>query len=183
MDLGKLLEEQEDGLKQTAEGLATRNREKAIAGLGATVLGMATGHPEIALLGPLVEAGLRRAFVEPANRILERQIAEARTKEEKARVLGSIAHTVEALLEESLIQVARVQHGTKDEILRAMAGMEKELADFRDQLRRQLDAKGVRAEISVTGQHNQVATGGGIAVGTATGSVFVTGQGNRVKVG
>lgn len=181
MDLGKRLAEQKDSLKQAAEGLATGNREMAIAGLGAAILGMATGHPEIALLSPLAEAGLRRAFVHPANRILERQIAEAKTEEEKDRVLRSIAQTVEMLLQESLIQVARLQHGTKDEILSAMAGMEQELAGFRDQLRRQLDAKGVRAEISVTGHHNQIATGGSIAVGgSVRDSVLITGNGNKV---
>jgi hypothetical protein len=182
MDLGKLLAEQQESLKQAAEGLAAGNREKVVAGLAAALLGVATGHPEIALLSPLAEEGLRRAFVAPANQILERQIAEARTEEEKARVLGAIAQTVEMLLEESLIQVARVQNSTKDEILRAMAGVEQGLAGFRDQLRQRLDARGVRAEISVTGHHNQVATGGGIAVGSATSSVFVAGHGNSVKV-
>jgi hypothetical protein len=186
MDLCKLLGEQKDGLKQAAEGLATRNPEKTKAGLTTALLGMATmaaGHPELAPLVPLAEAGILHAFVHPANRILERQIAEAKDEEEKRRVLGNIAQTMEVLLEDSLIRVARIQHGTKDEILRAMAGMEQELADFRDQLRRQLDASGVRVEISVTGHHNQVASGGGIAIGgSVASSVFVTGSGNSVKV-
>lgn len=172
---GELIKEQESSLGQAAEGLAERNPEKVLAALGATLLGMATGHPEIAVLSPLATVSLRRLFVSPANRILEQQAVALRVDADRAHLVAMIAQTIEALLEESLIQTVRLQSATGDAILRNIAGLEHELVALRTEYQRQLCASPPGDPITLRGDHNQLATNGGIAIGgSVSNSVLST---------
>ena len=147
MDLGELIKQHGDDLKTAAAGLAEGRREKVVGALGAIVLGIATGHPEIALLAPFIEAGARRAFALSGTQRLEKAIAVAKTEEEKAALVAQIAESIESLLGQSLIQMVRVQHQTKDEIIEALGGMRKELAEFREDFQDRLDDEGVRVDV------------------------------------
>jgi len=146
-DLGELIKQHGDDLKIAAAGLAEGKREKVVGALGAIVLGLVTGHPEIALLAPFIEEGARRAFALSGTQRLEKAIAAARTEEEKAALVAQIAESIESLLGQSLIQMVRVQHQTKDEIIEALGGMRKELADFREDFQDRLDDEGVRVDV------------------------------------
>ena len=147
MDLGELIKQHGADLKEAAAGLAEGKHEKVVAALGAIILGIATGHPEIGLLAPFIEAGARRAFANSASRCLDAAIAAAKSDEEKSEFVAQIADSIEALLGQSLIQMVHVQHHTKDEIIEALGGMCKELADFREDFQDRLDDKGVRVDV------------------------------------
>jgi hypothetical protein len=144
MDLGDFIRRQSAELKDAATGLAEGRREKLIAALGAMALGMVTGHPEIGLFAPFIEAGTRRAFGNSASRRLDAALAEAKSEEEKAVLVARIADSVEALLGQALIQMVHVQHQTKDEIIEALGGLREDLADFREDFQDRLDTEGVR---------------------------------------
>jgi hypothetical protein len=149
MDFGELIKQHGADLKEAATGLAEGNREMVFGALEAIILRIAKGHPEIGLLAPFFEAGARRAFALSATQRLEKAMAAARTEGEKATLVSQIAESVELLLGQSVIslfQMVRVQYPT-DEIIEALGGMRKELADFRDDFQKRLEDEGVRVNV------------------------------------
>jgi hypothetical protein len=146
MDLGELIKQHGAELKEAAAGLAEGKREKVVAALGTLILGMATGSPMVGLLAPFVEAGAHRAFASSASRRLDAALAAAKSEQEKTTLITQIADSIESLLGQALIQMVHVQHGMTDEIIAALGGMRKELADFRTDFQKGLDEMGVRVD-------------------------------------
>ena len=141
----------------------------ALAALGAIALGVATGHPEIAILSPFLEEGMRGAFVAPATQRLQKEVAEAKVEQDEAAQAARIVESVEALIGQALVQIVRVQHRTKDEIIDALGGVREDLADFRAEVQRGLDDEGVRVDVQ---RVENGATGVRISPG-ARGRVFI----------
>lgn len=179
MDLGELIKAHGPELKDVSSGLAEGKREKVVAALGTLVLGLVTQNPAAGLLAPFIEAGARRAFTSSASRRLDAAIAEAKTEQEKAAFVAQIADSIESLLGQSLIQMVRVQHQAKDEIVEALGGMRAELADFREDFQDRLDDEGVRVDVQ---RIRDGATGIRISEGARAriwvGEMNVTGQGS-----
>lgn len=146
-ELAALIKEQKSNLEAVGTGLVERKGEKVATAIAATVLAVVTGHPEIAVLSPFLQEGVRRAFASTATRRLEKAIAEMKAEDDKAAFAAQIAEPIEALLGQALIQMVRVQHRTKDEVLDALGGLRKEFADFREELQDRLDDEGVHIDI------------------------------------
>jgi hypothetical protein len=147
VDLGELIKQHGPELKDVSSGLTEGKREKIVAALGTLVLGLVTQNPAVGLLTPFIEAGARRAFALSGTRRLEAAIAAANTEQEKAALVAQIAESIEALLGQSLIQMVRVQHQTKDEVIEALGGVRKELADFREEFQERMEDEGVRVDV------------------------------------
>lgn len=147
MDLGDLIKQHGAELKDAAAGLAEGKREKLVAALATLVLGLATGNSAVGLLAPFIEAGTRRAFANSASRRLDAAFAAAKSEEEKADLVAQIADSIEALLGQALVQMVRVQHQAKNEIIESLGGMREDLAGFRADLQARLDEEGVRIDL------------------------------------
>jgi hypothetical protein len=178
VELGRLLKEEKTELKELATALATGNREKIGAALAALVLALAVGHPEVSLLAPFMEEGLRLAFASTGTRRLQQALADADDEEARAKFAQQIAAPVEALIGQALVQLVRVQHRTTDEVLEALGGLRDDFAGFRAEFDEQL----VRSQVRVETQHvSSGGTGLRISAGARTpiwiGEMTVTGAG------
>ena len=146
-ELSALIKEQKSNLEAIGTGLVEGKGEKVVTAIAATVLAVVTGHPEIAVLSPFLQEGVRRAFASTATRQFEKALAEMKTEDEKAAFAAQIAEPIEALIGQALIQMVRVQHKTKDEVIDALGGLRKEFADFREGLQDRLDDEGVHIDL------------------------------------
>ena len=179
MDLGDLIKQRSSELKDAASGLAEGRREKVVAALSTMLLGLVTQSPAVGLLAPFIEVGARRAFANSVSHRLDVALAEAKSEEEKSAVIGRIAEAVEALLGQALVQMVHVQHDTKDEVLEALGGLRKDLADFRDDFQDRLEDEGVRVDVQ---RIREGATGIRVSEGARAkiwvGQMTVTGSGS-----
>jgi flagellar biosynthesis component FlhA len=152
-ELATLIKEQKSNLEAVGTGLVERKGEKVVTALAAMVLAVVTGHPEILVLTPFLQEGVRKAFAATAARKLEKAIAELSAEEEKAKFAAQIAEPIEALLGQALIQMVRVQDRSKEEIIDALGGLREDLADFRQDLKDKLDDDGVHIDLVRVGEH------------------------------
>jgi len=154
VDLAKLLDLHKSDLRQLAQHLATGDRAKFVVGAAALVTTLATGNPTVALLAPFAEKAVARAFASAADKKLREELAKFEVAEERQAFVSSIADAVEALLGQAVLQIVRVEHRTKEEMLEALGGLREELGTFRDDFQRGLDAESVRIDVQ------RVLTGG-----------------------
>ena len=147
IEIAALIKENQSNLEAVGSGLVEGKGETVVTGIMSMVLAMVTGHPEIAVLAPFLQEGVRRAFASTATRQFEKALAEMKAEDEKAAFAAKIAEPIEALIGQSLIQMVKVQHRTKDEVIDALGGLRKEFADFREQLQDRLDDAGVKIDV------------------------------------
>jgi hypothetical protein len=124
VELKKLLEAHEGELKKVAEAAGSGNQEKVVDAVSTLAVSLATDNPLLGALAPLGRKGIARAFGNSVNAALTRELAALAKEEERKKFLGQIDEVVEALLGQALIQLVRSQHGIKDEVLEALAGVE-----------------------------------------------------------
>jgi hypothetical protein len=150
IELGALIKEQQEQLEEVAVGVAEGDQQKILAALVSMALGVATGHPEIAILAPLLQEWARRAFASTATARLRRAMAQseasARLQRDRNALVAQIADGVEALLGQALIQLVRSQHCAKDEIVDALGGLKDEFASFREDFQQSVDNTGIRVD-------------------------------------
>jgi hypothetical protein len=193
IELLALVKDQKSELKDVASGLAEGKREKVAAGVITLLAGLVTGHPEVGALAPFAQEAVRLACAASATRRLQKVVAAAEAEDSRARAYGDtsppaggdsaliaqIAEAVEALVGQALIQLVRVEHATKDELVEALGGVREDLADFRADFQRELVDREVRVDV----QHvREGATGLRISDGArarlSVGEMTVTGPGS-----
>jgi hypothetical protein len=125
-EIRELLEPHKAAIQEAGKGLLARNTETVTKSLVGLAVGVATSNPTLGVLGSEVVAKL---FASTATKRLEKAIAEAETEERRQAFIGDVAAPIEALLGEFLIQLVRVQHNVKDELIAALGGRA-ELADY-----------------------------------------------------
>lgn len=145
-DLGALLEPHKTTLENIATSLAAGDSAKTAGSIAALVGALATGHPEIAILTPFAQSAVAKAFGNSADAMLRRELAAMVAEEEKQKLAAQIAEPIEALIGQALIQLVRVQHNVKDEVLAALGGVREDLAAFREQFARDLSAFDLRLD-------------------------------------
>ncbi|MGK3974141.1 hypothetical protein WMF38_20765 [Sorangium sp. So ce118] len=156
-DLGALLGPHKNTLKDMAQSLATGDHAKLAASAAVLVGAVATGHPEVALLAPFAEKAIAAAFGRSADAMLRREFAAMEKEEERQRFVADLAEPVEALVGQAVIQLVRVQHNVKDEVLEALGGVREDLAGFRDAFAKELGSATVKVDV-------QAVKGGAVGV-------------------
>lgn len=147
VDLAKLLEAHKSELHQLAQHLVAGDRAKFVTAAATFVGALATGNPAVVALAPFAEKAIARAFANAADIRLRDELAKLNTEEEKKAFADSIVDAIEALLGQAVLQLVRVEHRTKEELLEALGGMREELATFRDKFQQGLDAEAVRIDV------------------------------------
>ena len=140
-DLGALLEPHKKTLESISQSLAAGDQAKTAGSLATLVAALATGHPEIAILAPFAQSAVARAFGNSADAMLRRELDTMVADEAKAAFAAQIAEPIEALIGQALIQLVRVQHNVKDELLKALGGVREELSTFREQFKAESGAQ------------------------------------------
>jgi aminopeptidase N len=132
-ELGALLEAHKSTLKELAQSLVSNDGAKT-AGLAATlVMALATGHPEVAILAPLAQRAIAKAFGNSANATLRKELAAIQAEEAKRAFAAQIGEPIEVLIGQALVQLIRAQHNIKDEVLNVLGGVREDLSGFRKQ--------------------------------------------------
>lgn len=147
VDLAKLLEPHKTELRQLAQHLVAGERPKFVAGVAALVGTLATGNPAVAALAPFAEKAVSRAFASAADVRLHEEIVKLDADNKERALVASIADAVEVLLGQALLQLVRVEHRVKDEVINALGGLREELSTFREEFQRGLDAEAVRVDM------------------------------------
>ena len=98
-------------------------------------------------LGALLEP--HKSTLNSADAMLRRELAAMEKDEERQRFAAQIAEPVEALIGQALIQLVRVQHNVKDEVLEALGGLRGDLATFREEFAKELGGATVKVEVQV----------------------------------
>lgn len=134
IELAELLQQNQNQLETLGRQLIAGNKEACIGTLVGLVTGVASGSP---MLGAFATAGVKRAFAKTATKRLlaEYNAYEKEKEQEKARerFVGDLSSAVETLLGQSVLQLVRVQHNIKDEVLQALGGVRDDLRDFRNE--------------------------------------------------
>jgi hypothetical protein len=142
IDLEKLLEPQSKRIESLAEAIAKGDRDKVVDGAASLAVALATGNPLLGALAPLARKGVAKAFGNAADEMFARELAKMETEEERKDFLNQIDDVVAALVGQTLIQLVRVQHKVKDEILVALGGLREDFEAFRADIETQLKAHG-----------------------------------------
>jgi serine/threonine protein phosphatase PrpC len=166
VDLEKLLEPHQKTLKEMGQQLAAGQHEKFIANAATLVGVLATGSPHVALLAPFAEKAVAGAFASAADKRLQREIEAMEREDDRKAFVAQIGDAVQALLDQAIVQIVRVQHNVKDEL---RARLREDLADFRGAFQQGLGDHMVRLDEQVV---RDGATG--VRVGpNATKRVFI----------
>jgi hypothetical protein len=171
-DLGTLLEPHKSTLKDMADSLSSGDHAKFIACAAGLVGVLATGNPHVALLAPFARKAVAKAFGNAADEMFKRELAAMEAEEDRRKFVEQIGEAVEALLGQALIQLVRVQHNVKDEVLEQLGGVRADLAAFREQFAAGLGGETARLD-------RQVVESGGIGVrvrATTTKRVWIAYQ-------
>lgn len=171
-ELKTLLEPHKSTLGEMAKALASADHTKFVTYTAALVTAIATANPHIALLAPLAEKGIAKAFSNSADAMLRRELAALEQEEKQRAFLAQIDDVVATLVGQAIVQLARVQLHAKDEVLDALGGMREDLAWFRERFEAEMGGATVRLDIQM------VRNGGtGIRVGADTRKcVFIARQ-------
>jgi hypothetical protein len=145
-DLGTLLEPHKSTLKDMGQSLSSGDHAKFAESAAGLVAVLATGNPQVALLAPFARKAVAKAFGNAADGMFKRELAAMEAEEDRQKFVGQIGEAVEALIGQALIQLVRVQHNVKDEVLDALGGMRAELAGFREQFAAGLGGETVRVD-------------------------------------
>jgi hypothetical protein len=145
-ELGALLEPHKNTLKEIAQGIASGNGIKVASAAATLVAALASGHPEVMLLAPFAEQAIAKAFGRSADAMLGRELAALEAVEDRQKFAAQIAEPIEALIGQALIQLARIQHRTTDEVLENLGGLRDDLAAFREQFTQELDNTAVKVD-------------------------------------
>jgi hypothetical protein len=97
--LERLLEERKEDITAIGKNLLAGKKEDVLGGLAGILMTIASGVP---LLGKLVSAGTAKALAEPANEILEKQIAQWKAEQDQQRLADGVATAVAAVVAETL---------------------------------------------------------------------------------
>jgi len=162
-DLGALLEPHKSTLKDMATSLAAGDHAKLAASAAVLVGALATGSPQVALLAPFAEKAFAKAFGNSADAMLRRELAAMEKEEDRQRFVAQLAEPVEALIGQALIQLVRVQHNVKEEVLEALGGVRSDMAGFREEFAKELGSHEVRVDLAE-------GEGGGVGVRVAAGA-------------
>lgn len=147
VDLAKLLEPHKSELRGLAQQLAAGDRAKFIANAATLATTLATGNPAVMLLAPFAEKAVACAFASAADKRLQEELAKFKIEEERQAFVDSIADATETLLGQAMLQMIRVQHRTKEDIIDALGGLREELQTFREDFQRGLDSESVRIDV------------------------------------
>lgn len=147
VDLIEKIKQHSGELLEISTGLAHRDKAKVAAGV-TSLLVAAAGHPELAgLLSPFVHAGVQRAFVNTATTRLISAAAKYEQIDEQNAFISRIAESIEVLIGQSLIQLVRTQHQTKDAVVDALGGLRTDLQQFRSDFEQRVAESDIRIEI------------------------------------
>jgi hypothetical protein len=80
--------------------------------------------------------------------MLREELAAMEKEEERQQFVAQLAEPVEALVGQALIQLVRVQHNVKEEVLEALGGLREDLAGFREEFARALGNYDVRLDLA-----------------------------------
>lgn len=108
VDLATLLEPHKNTLKDMSKSLAEGDHAAFIASVAGLVAALATGNPHIALLAPLGQKAVAKAFGNAADAMFKRELAALEAEEERRAFLGQIDEAVEELIGQALVQLVRV---------------------------------------------------------------------------
>ena len=148
LELKELILEQKSDLKDIVKGVA-ENKPEVITGSVLTLLaGMAAGHPELTILAPLAQEGVRRAFAVTAQGKLDAAL-KAHAEEEQHI---AAAEALEAFLAQALGQLVASQREAdqqnRDVILAALGGLRAEFEDFRGEFQASMPTN-VAADVQI----------------------------------
>jgi hypothetical protein len=125
-EIRDILDPHKTTICEVGKGLLAGNTEAVATSLFRVALGVATASPALGALGSDVVA---KIFANTATKRLEKAMADAETEAMRQALVDDISASVEALLGEFLVQLVRVQHRVKEEVVAALGGRP-ELADF-----------------------------------------------------
>lgn len=151
--LGALLEPHKATLKEMSQSLAQGDHPAFVEKTAGLVAALATGNPLVALLAPLARAGVAKAFGNAADAAFAHELAAMEAEEDRKRFVEQLAEPIEALIGQALIQLVRVQHNVKDEVLDGLGGVREDLATFRAEFAAAIPTETVRVE------HQEVTAG------------------------
>lgn len=139
-DLTTLLKPHEGTLREMAKQLTAGDRAGFVGSLVTLVTALATGNPQIALLAPFAGKAASRAFSSAADDFFRQQLAQLEAEEAQRAFVAQIAEAVEALLGQAVLQLVRLEHNVKDELVEALGGVREDLAAFRERFEAELEA-------------------------------------------
>lgn len=145
-NLGKLLEARGAELRQLVQHLAAGDRRKFVTSAATFVTALATGNPAIAVLAPFADEAVARAFASAADKRFQEELARFEVEDERQAFVALISDAMEAAIGQAVLQLVRVEHRVKDELIEALGGMRDELATFREDFQSRLDTEAVRID-------------------------------------
>jgi hypothetical protein len=134
--LDELVLTREKELSDLGQALVSGQSEKAVSALLGLITALATTSP---LLGTLAKAGVERAFAQSATSRLLAEYQKYEQEKDRERFVEHIDEAVRDVIAEAFVQMVRVQHNTKDEVLEALGGLREEWQDFRAALEHRLE--------------------------------------------
>jgi hypothetical protein len=135
IDYADLIKQNEGQVESFVKSLISRETEGCVSALAGVLAGVATGTPT---LGALAAHTVQRAFATTATRRLIAEYELAQEEEDREKFIATIADAIEALLGQMLVQLIRVEHNVKDELLNTLGGIRADLQDFRLSIEAQL---------------------------------------------
>ncbi|WP_437713882.1 hypothetical protein WMF45_48185 [Sorangium sp. So ce448] len=155
-DLTTLLKPHETTLQEMAKQLTAGDRAGFIGSTITLVTALATANPHIVLLAPFASKAASRAFSSAADDFFRRQLAQLEAEEGQRAFVSQIADAVELLICQAVLQVVRVQHNVKAELLEALGGVREDFADFRERFQKEIESGGdfgeaVRVDVQTVG--------------------------------
>jgi len=128
LELRQLIEAHAEDLEQLGKAIIDRDRESAAATVARVLVNVATGVP---LLGRLASTLVLKAFANTATARLLAEYELYAQEQARARLMATLATSLEALIGQAVVAVLDAQQGARDEMFEALGGLRRDLADFR----------------------------------------------------
>ena len=152
--LSAVLQDHRKDLAGATESLLSRDYAKAAATLAAVAATVVTGHPELAILAPLAAAGARGAFASAADAQMRQQMEAFEREDERRAFAGQVGEVLAEMLDEVVVQVAKIHHRTAAQAGAQVEGVREELKTFRETF-----ARALPREVAVSIDAMEVAEG------------------------
>ncbi|WP_437653702.1 hypothetical protein [Sorangium sp. So ce1182] len=146
-DITTLLKPHEGTLREMAKQLTAGDRAGFVGSTVALITALATANPQIALLAPFAGKAASSAFSRAVDDFFQRQLAQLEAEEAQRAFVAQVADAVEVLLGQAVLQLVRVEHNVKAELVEALGGVREDLADFRERFQNELESHGELEEV------------------------------------
>lgn len=142
IEITALLKPHETTLREMAKQLTAGDRAAFVGSTVTLITALATANPQIALLAPFAGKAASRAFSNATDDFFRRELAQLEAEEAQRAFVAQIADVVEDLVGQAVLQLVRVEHNVKDELVEALGGLREDLAGFRHRFQEELEKSG-----------------------------------------